>query len=172
MFKKELERDALVNNLGTGTVAFHSGLLRGLDLTHFGTPGMADLHLSVFCKQRNIPMIALARPEDWKLAHAGKRVQIIKGCHQKWGKLEFGTEIVAAEDGSLAALLGASPGASVSVKTMLDVLARCFPQQMQSAAWQDKLKAMIPSYGRSLITDAELSAQVRAYTLDRLKLSV
>ncbi len=114
----------------------------------------------------------LARPEDWKLAHAGKRVQIIKGCHQKWGKLEFGTEIVAAEDGSLAALLGASPGASVSVKTMLDVLARCFPQQMQSAAWQDKLKAMIPSFGRSLITDAELSAQVRAYTLDRLKLSV
>ncbi|MBF8780857.1 glycosyltransferase [Pseudomonas fulva] len=65
MFKKELERDALVNNLGTGTVAFHSGLLRGLDLTHFGTPGMADLHLSVFCKQRNIPMVALARPEDW-----------------------------------------------------------------------------------------------------------
>ncbi|MGE8048826.1 glycosyltransferase [Pseudomonas monteilii] len=65
MFKKELERDALVNNLGTGTVAFHSGLLRGLDLTHFSTPGMADLHLSVFCKQRNIPMIALARPEDW-----------------------------------------------------------------------------------------------------------
>ncbi|MFF7061222.1 glycosyltransferase [Pseudomonas sp. NPDC008258] len=65
MFKKELERDALVNNLGTGTVAFHSGLLRGLDLTHFGTPGMADLHLSVFCKQRDIPMIALARPEDW-----------------------------------------------------------------------------------------------------------
>ena len=88
------------------------------------------------------------------------------------GKLEFGTEIVAAEDGSLAALLGASPGASVSVKTMLDVLARCFPQQMQSAAWQDKLKAMIPSFGRSLITDAELAAQVRAYTLDRLKLSV
>ncbi|WP_082426330.1 glycosyltransferase family A protein [Pseudomonas sp. NBRC 111133] len=65
MFKKELERDALVNNLGTGTVAFHSGLLRGLDLTHFGTPGMADLHLSVFCKQRDIPMVALARPEDW-----------------------------------------------------------------------------------------------------------
>lgn len=65
MFKKELERDALVNNLGTGTVAFHSGLLRGLDLTHFGTPGMADLHLSVFCKQRDVPMVALARPEDW-----------------------------------------------------------------------------------------------------------
>ncbi|HGY3556512.1 TPA: glycosyltransferase [Pseudomonas putida] len=65
MFTKRLERDALVNNLGTGTVAFHSSLLRGLDLTHFGTPGMADLHLSVLCKQRDIPMIALARPEGW-----------------------------------------------------------------------------------------------------------
>ncbi|WP_449431669.1 glycosyltransferase [Pseudomonas putida] len=65
MFKKELERDALVNNLGTGTVAFHSSLLRGLDLSHFGTPGMADLHLSVFCKQRNVPMVTVARPDDW-----------------------------------------------------------------------------------------------------------
>ncbi|MDD2841317.1 MAG: malate:quinone oxidoreductase, partial [Tolumonas sp.] len=89
----------------------------------------------------------------------------------KWGKLEFGTEIVAAEDGSLAALLGASPGASVSVKTMLNVLERCFPQQMQSAAWQDKLKTMIPSYGRSLITDANLLANVRKQTLSTLNLA-
>lgn len=118
-----------------------------------------------------VEFMPLARAEDWKLAHAGKRVQIIKGCHQKWGKLEFGTEIVAAQDGSLAALLGASPGASVSVKTMLDVLERCFPQRMQTAAWQEKLKSMIPSYGQSLIKDAALAAQVRAYTLDRLKLS-
>ncbi len=112
-----------------------------------------------------------ARTEDWTLAHAGKRVQIIKRGHHKWGKLEFGTEIVAAEDGSLAALLGASPGASVSVKTMLDVLERCFPQQMQSAAWQDKLKTMIPSYGRSLITDANLLASVRKQTLATLNLA-
>lgn len=65
MFKKELEHDALVNNLGTGTVAFHSTLLRGLELKHFRESGMADLYLSVFCKQRNIPMIAIARPDDW-----------------------------------------------------------------------------------------------------------
>jgi len=111
------------------------------------------------------------RAEDWTLAHAGKRVQIIKRCHQKWGKLEFGTEIVAAEDGSLAALLGASPGASVSVKTMLEVLERCFPHKMQSAEWQDKIKAMIPSYGHSLINDAELLARVRKHTLTTLKLT-
>ncbi|MGL4207502.1 MAG: malate dehydrogenase (quinone) [Aeromonadaceae bacterium] len=111
-----------------------------------------------------------AKEADWQLAHAGKRVQIIKRCHQKWGKLEFGTEIVAAEDGSLAALLGASPGASVSVKTMLEVLERCFPQQMQSAAWQERLHAMIPSYGHSLINDAQLSARIKAHTQSTLKL--
>jgi malate dehydrogenase (quinone) len=112
-----------------------------------------------------------ARDEDWTLAHAGKRVQIIKRCHQKWGKLEFGTEIVSAEDGSLAALLGASPGASVSVKTMIDVLERCFPQKMKSAEWQDKIKAMIPSYGQSLITNAELLTHIRKQTLATLKLA-
>lgn len=64
-FKKGLENDMLVNNLGTGTVAFHSSLLRGMTLDNFAHPGMADLYLSVFCKQRNIPMVAIARSEDW-----------------------------------------------------------------------------------------------------------
>jgi glycosyltransferase involved in cell wall biosynthesis len=65
MFKNGLEADALVNNLGTGTVAFYSGLLRNLTLEHFPSPGMADLHLSVFCKRLGIPMIAVARPDEW-----------------------------------------------------------------------------------------------------------
>lgn len=112
-----------------------------------------------------------ARSEDWQLAHAGKRVQIIKRDRYQWGKLEFGTEIVAAEDGSLAALLGASPGASVSVKVMLDLLARCFPNQMQSADWQNKLKTMIPSYGQSLIDNAPLLTDIRRQTGDALQLT-
>lgn len=109
--------------------------------------------------------------KDWSLAHAGQRVQIIKRCHQHWGKLEFGTEIVASEDGSLAALLGASPGASVSVKAMLDVLQRCFPAQLQSRQWQDALKAIIPSYGESLIDNADLLSRVRSDTLSTLNLA-
>ncbi|SDK09904.1 malate dehydrogenase (quinone) [Methylophilus rhizosphaerae] len=112
-----------------------------------------------------------ANGKDWSLAHAGQRVQIIKRCHQHWGKLEFGTEIVASEDGSLAALLGASPGASVSVKAMLDVLQRCFAARMQSASWQERLKALIPSYGESLIDDAALLARVRRETLTTLNLA-
>ena len=99
--------------------------------------------------------------EDWQLAHAGKRVQIIKRCQHKWGKLEFGTEIVAAADGSLAALLGASPGASVSVQTMLEVVERCFPQQFGSAAWQERLRAMIPAFGLAPSVDASRLAQIR-----------
>jgi malate dehydrogenase (quinone) len=63
-----------------------------------------------------------AKNTDWHLESAGKRVQIIKQCDDKGGKLEFGTEIVAAKDGSIAALLGASPGASVSVQAMINVI--------------------------------------------------
>jgi malate dehydrogenase (quinone) len=111
-----------------------------------------------------------ARDEDWTLAKAGQRVQIIKRCEDKGGKLEFGTEIVASADGTLAALLGASPGASTSVQAMLDVLQRCFKPRLQETAWQQQLKAMVPSWGESLIEDADLLAQVRTRTLHTLKL--
>jgi malate dehydrogenase (quinone) len=107
---------------------------------------------------------------DWDLEDAGQRVQIIKNCNKKWGKLEFGTEIVAAKDGSLAALLGASPGASVSVKAMIDVLERCFSAQLNSANWQHKMKQLVPSYGESLIENTALLNQVRKRTLSTLQL--
>lgn len=112
-----------------------------------------------------------AKSEDWTLENAGQRVQIIKNCEKKWGKLEFGTEIVAAKDGTLAALLGASPGASVSVKAMLDVLERCFATQLNSADWQQKLKQLVPSYGESLIENTALLKSVRQHTLKTLKLA-
>ena len=107
---------------------------------------------------------------DWKLEDAGQRVQIIKNCNKKWGKLEFGTEIVAAKDGTLAALLGASPGASVSVQAMIDVLERCFSAQLNSADWQQKMKTLVPSYGESLIDNAKLLKQVRLRTIKVLNL--
>ena len=108
---------------------------------------------------------------DWKLEDAGQRVQIIKNCNKKWGKLEFGTEIVAAKDGTLAALLGASPGASVSVQAMIDVLERCFSTQLKSADWQEKMKQLVPSYGESLIENASLLKATRARTLKTLNLN-
>lgn len=111
-----------------------------------------------------------AKSDDWKLEQAGQRVQIIKKSDAQWGKLEFGTEIVSAEDRSLAALLGASPGASVSADVMIEVLERCFPEQMQSKGWRKKLTALIPSYGQSLIEDANLLHTIRQHTQDILQL--
>jgi len=96
-----------------------------------------------------------ARADDWSLSVAGQRVQIIKRT-KEGGKLQMGTEVVAAADGSLAALLGASPGASTAVSIMLEVLERCFPQQLASAAWQSRLQQLLPSYGQDLNANAEL----------------
>lgn len=111
-----------------------------------------------------------AKNEDWHLAKAGQRVQIIKKCHKKGGRLEFGTEIVTAKDGSIAALLGASPGASTSVQAMMDVIARCFSDRMQTLEWKKKMKVMVPSYGQSLVDDAALLQEVRSRTLSTLNL--
>lgn len=112
-----------------------------------------------------------AKDENWSLADAGKRVQIIKKDDKGKGKLEFGTEIVASEDGSIASLLGASPGASTAVHAMVDVIEKCFSDRLESDNWKAKLKEMIPSYGESLIDDADLLHKIRAQTLDTLKLN-
>lgn len=107
---------------------------------------------------------------DWHLESAGKRVQIIKKCNNKGGKLEFGTEMVAAQDGSIAALLGASPGASVAVQAMINVIERCFSAQMKNSSWQKKMKILVPSYGESLTDDAGFLKKVRERTLKTLNL--
>jgi malate dehydrogenase (quinone) len=104
-----------------------------------------------------------ARLEDWELKIAGQRVQVIKDS-PTGGILEFGTELVHAHDGSLAALLGASPGASTSVSVMLNLLEKCFPEQLKSPAWQQTLKTMLPSHGSSLPRNAKLCYQIRKRT--------
>ncbi|NVK63344.1 MAG: malate dehydrogenase (quinone) [Flavobacteriales bacterium] len=111
-----------------------------------------------------------AKMEDWKLHTAGQRVQIIKRDEDGNGVLQFGTEIVASEDGSLSALLGASPGASTSVQIMLDLLTKCFPSDMETKEWQDLIKEMIPSYGQSLAENRELCLSTRERTTKVLKL--
>ncbi len=111
-----------------------------------------------------------AKMEDWELAYAGQRVQIIKKDKDGGGKLQFGTEIVTDDDGSLAALLGASPGASTSVSIMLDVIEKCFPEKIKSEDWQNKIKEMIPTYGESLIGNGELCLATRERTTRVLKL--
>ncbi|MVN21580.1 malate:quinone oxidoreductase [Mucilaginibacter arboris] len=113
-----------------------------------------------------------AKMEDWELEVAGQRVQVIKNDPVKGGVLEFGTEVVSAADGSIAALLGASPGASTAVSIMLDLLKRCFKDKINTPEWQSKLKEMIPSYGKALGKDAELAGKLREETSKVLGLTV
>lgn len=105
-----------------------------------------------------------ARAEDWALTVAGQRVQVIRRDEEDGGRLEFGTELVTAGDRSLAALLGASPGASTAVSVALELLGECFPALLEAAAARGRLAELIPSWGRRLDDDPELLARVRRET--------
>ena len=98
--------------------------------------------------------------DQWQLETAGQRVQIIKQDAKKGGVLQFGTEIVSAADGSIAALLGASPGASTAVDVMVKIIERCFPTRIH--VWADKLRDILPAYGHQLAGDPDFYRQVRA----------
>ncbi|GAB24659.1 MAG TPA: malate dehydrogenase (quinone) [Gordonia polyisoprenivorans] len=105
---------------------------------------------------------------DWELITAGQRVQVIRKTGAG-GSLEFGTAVVAAGDGTIAGLLGASPGASTAVPAMLNVLEQCFPTEYRS--WTPKLTEMIPSFGQKLSDNRDLFRQVWDWTSASLQLS-
>jgi malate dehydrogenase (quinone) len=96
-------------------------------------------------------------------------VQVIKKDEEEGGVLEFGTELVSSADGSLAGLLGASPGASTATSIMLEVLDKCFAEKMLTGAWQATLKKIIPSYGQSF-RDHTLLKNIRAWSGEKLGL--
>lgn len=111
-----------------------------------------------------------AKSEDWDLVVAGQRVQVIKDTEAGGkGTLQFGTEVVSGADGSIAALLGASPGASTAVHVMLEVMRKCFPDHMDE--WEPKIKEMIPSYGLSLMGNPDLLNNIHISTAQELELS-
>ncbi|MEQ6901620.1 malate dehydrogenase (quinone) [Nocardioides sp. YIM 152588] len=113
-----------------------------------------------------------ANADDWEKIVAGQRVQVIKptGSGRFWrgGSLQFGTEVITSADGSIAGLLGASPGASTAVAAMLDVMERCFPEHL--AEWRPALEKAMPSYGTLLTQNPELAAEVAATTARTLAL--
>ncbi|VVO01994.1 malate dehydrogenase (quinone) [Pseudomonas fluorescens] len=112
-----------------------------------------------------------AKAEDWRLWQAGQRVQIIKRDEAAGGVLKLGTEIVASADGTIAGLLGASPGASTAAPIMLTVLQKVFKDKVASPAWQEKLHQIVPSYGTQLNGSPEKVAQEWAYTAKVLQLT-
>jgi len=116
--------------------------------------------------------VPTAELKDWELLEAGQRVQVIKKDKKEGGVLEFGTEMVVSKDGTVAALLGASPGASTAAAVMMNLVSKCFKKDFHSEAWQSKLREMAPSFGHTLSTDAEGVAKSRTRTAKALGLEV
>ena len=110
-----------------------------------------------------------AREEDWETIIAGQRVQVIKPtAAPRFGSLEFGTSLVNNQEGNIAGVLGASPGASITPSIMLELLERCFGEHMIN--WADKIYEMIPSYGTNLAKDKKLYDELWDFTQKTLKL--
>jgi len=110
-----------------------------------------------------------ADPKDWYRITAGQRVQVIKKDSKKGGVLQFGTEVVAAADGSIAGLLGASPGASTAVPIMLGLVEKCFPDRIDG--WRPRIATMVPSYGTHLADDAAQADSVMTRTAEVLHIA-
>ncbi len=137
-----LRLDNLGSMIGAG--------LKNLDLTHYLVGQVAAAPETKFHSLQQF--MPTAHPKDWEKVTAGQRVQVIKKDSSGKGVLQFGTEVVAAADGSIAGLLGASPGASTAVSAMVDVLQRCFPEQF--VAWRETLATMMPSLEGGVPADA------------------
>jgi malate dehydrogenase (quinone) len=111
-----------------------------------------------------------ARAEDWRMISAGQRVQVMKKDPKKGGVLQFGTEVITGAEGTIAGLLGASPGASTAVHAMLDVMQQCFPEKFEND-WKSRVIEHIPAYGTGLNHDAAASEASLAHTAELLGLT-
>ncbi|WKD59081.1 Malate:quinone oxidoreductase [Corynebacterium caspium DSM 44850] len=99
--------------------------------------------------------VPTANSADWETVVAGQRVQVIKPVPAPhFGSLEFGTVLISSFEGSIAGLLGASPGASIAPAAMIKLLERCFGEHMID--WADKLYELVPSYGQRLTRSPKL----------------
>ncbi|WP_275403190.1 malate:quinone oxidoreductase [Microbacterium hibisci] len=110
-----------------------------------------------------------AKDEDWEIIQAGQRAQVMKKDPEKGGILQFGTEVVTGADGTIAGLLGASPGASTAVSIMLGLLKTCFPDRID--AWEPRLRELIPSYGDTLNARPEVARETLDETAEALALT-
>lgn len=114
--------------------------------------------------------VPYAKLEDWELQDAGQRVQVIKKDDDEGGVLEFGTEVIISGDGTVAALLGASPGASTAVAIMLALLPKCFIEISKTDTWKKKMKEMVPSYRKFMRDNEDMVKESRERTSEILGL--
>jgi len=157
-----------------GSIRWHNlGTMIGAGLTNLSLVWylIGQLLASSNAKHRALQQFApRAKKGDWHLITAGQRVQIMKRDAQGKPVIQFGTEVVSSADGSIAGLLGASPGASTAVPIMLDVLAKCFPDRM--AGWTPQIEKMIPSYGSPLSSNKATAKKILVATAKELELAV
>ncbi|MEV8267054.1 malate:quinone oxidoreductase [Microbacterium sp. NPDC076911] len=113
--------------------------------------------------------VPTAKDEDWELLQAGQRAQVMKKDKAKGGVLQFGTEVITGADGSIAGLLGASPGASTAVSIMLNLLSTCFPDRIEE--WKPRLRELIPHFGESLNPQPAVAKKVLGATAETLSLT-
>ena len=144
---------------------FSTKLLKGGRLTDFFTTlRWHNLHVLAAAAAQSLPLVRYlicelltprsgkikqlqryypgADPQDWELVPAGQRAQLVTPDAERIGALRSGTELVASADGTIAGLLGASPGASTAVPIMLDLLQRCFPEQW-TTSWQEQMNGAL-----------------------------
>ena len=170
---KFLKNGSLLDMFGTITTHNISPMFNaGVDNFSLSTYLIGQLMLSQEDRMNSLrEYFPEAQDKDWELIQAGQRVQIIKKDPEKGGVLQFGTEVVSSEDGSIAALLGASPGASTAAPIMLHLMERTFKDKIKTPEWQAKLKEIIPSYGQTLNNDLDLTNKTRAWSSERLQLN-
>lgn len=156
---KSIRPDNITSYLGVAAQEF--GLTK-----YLVTEVLKDFDKRVETLKEYVPS---ADPADWETVIAGQRVQVIKpaGAPQ-FGSLEFGTTLINNPEGSIAGLLGASPGASITPAIIIELLERCFGEHM--IQWGDKIQEMIPSYGTKLSKDKKLYNEMWEYTQKALKL--
>ncbi|WP_424494587.1 malate dehydrogenase (quinone) [Salinimicrobium sp. GXAS 041] len=168
-FLKEGSRTDLPKSINLKNIPSMWGVFwHNLDLTKYLIEQVSMSHSDRVEELR--AFIKDAKPEDWELQVAGQRVQIIKRDKEQGGVLEFGTDVIHNKDGSITALLGASPGASVAVKIMLDVLEIVFPEKLKSKDWEEKLSDMIPFWNKDVENHKEEFLAVQKDTSQILQL--
>lgn len=60
-----LAKPKFVNNLGTGTVAFHSKCISKLNVEEWDKSGMVDIFFANSCRENNVPMVCIDRHSKW-----------------------------------------------------------------------------------------------------------
>jgi malate dehydrogenase (quinone) len=157
-------------------LSIHGGNLGALLQTAARNLPLVKYLITQGLKSRELRMAAVrdfypnARLEDWRLVQAGVRVQAIKRADR--GQLSFSTEVFSSADRSIAAMLGASPGASVAVNIALEVVQNCLPQLLGCSEGLARMRQMIPTFDQDLKQPASVPLFERTHreAAERLRL--